>query len=671
MSLDRPFDATAKPRRRSERPVTGPVDSGRQFARARRHTWMVRTLRVTLPVVAIGVVGLYVASAMTSLDLVGKLAQLPVPTITAENVTMDNPRYEGFTKDGGSYVVQARTARQDFKQTELIHLNEISGEMVSAKKVRTEMTAARGIFHTKTNELNLFDGIQIDSTDGMAAQLSSASIFAKRGVILSKERSVVKVRQGEISSDQLMIWQKKRKVTFVDNVKTRLTPQPSEEKAAAASPEKEESTALIGSSNGPVDITSNILRVEDLKNTASFVGDVQAVQGDQALHSQRLDVFYQGNNATTGATQSASDAATSAQVTRMVSETPVVITRGNTERITAQSLDVDAINEVALLTGNVEMVSGLTRSARSDVAQINARSDTALLTGNVIVTQGDNRIQGERLVIDRKHGTSHLSSPAQTSGAKDGRIFAKLQRQADPAKSKSSAAPEPGKNAVSGLTAVTFKTDPNAPINLEADELTVNDAAKTAEFHGDVRAIQGGFSIRTVKLIAHYSGNGGLLNPVANGQESNNKGSETQLTRISARGKVLVASSGGQSATGDWAEFDVAGNTVTLGGDVVLTQGKNIVRGTRLKIDMTSGNSVIETAPEAAGAGWASTMKPDGGSSASVPAPGGVGARGGRPSAVFYPTQFKQSGKKGGTSGRETGSGPSSSSWGATTAPGN
>lgn len=669
MSLDHPFDATTKPRRRSERPVTGPVDSSRQFARARRHTWMVRTLRVMLPVVTVAVVGLYVASAMTSLDLVEKLAQLPVPTITAENVTMDNPRYEGFTKDGGSYVVQARTARQDFKQTELIHLNEISGEMLSAKKVKTELTAARGIFHTKTNELNLLDGIKINSTDGMAAQLKSASIFAKRGVILSKERSVVNVRQGEISADRLMIWQKKRKVTFVDNVKTRLTPQPGEEKAA--SPQKEGSSALIGSSNGPVDITSNILRVEDLKNTASFVGDVQAVQGDQALHSQRLDVFYQSNDADSGSAPSTSDAATSAQVTRMVSETPIVITRGDSERITAERLDVDAINEVALLTGNVEMVSGLTRSARSDAAQINAQNDTALLTGNVIVTQGENQIKGERLLIDRKHGTSHLTSPAQTAGTKDGRIFAKLQRQADPAKPKAAAAPEAEKNAVSGLTAVTFKTDPDAPIALEADELTVNDAVKTAEFRGNVHAVQGGFSIRTAKLIAHYSGNGGLLDPASNDKTGGDQGSNTQLTRISARGKVLVASSGGQSATGDWAEFDVAGNSVTLGGDVVLTQGKNIVRGTRLKIDMTSGNSIIETAPEAAGAGWASTMKPDGGSAASVPIPGGVGARGGRPSAVFYPTQFKQSGKNGGTSKRESGSSPSSSSWGATTAPGN
>ena len=40
-----------------------------------------------------------------------------------------------------------------------------------------------------------------------------------------------------------------------------------------------------------------------------------------------------------------------------------------------------------------------------------------------------------------------------------------------------------------------FKTDPNAPINIEADQLEINDTAKVAIFRGNVRADQGGFII--------------------------------------------------------------------------------------------------------------------------------------------------------------------------------
>lgn len=668
MPPDQPFTGTERAPRRSERPVTGAVDSNRQFVRARRHTLIVRTLRVILPIVAVGVVGIYIASAMTSLDLVGKLAQLPIPTITPENVTMDNPRYEGFSRDGGSYVVRARTARQDFKQTELIHLNEISGEMIDARKVRTEMKAASGVFHTKTNVLNLLGGIQISSNDGMAGELTSATIFAKRGVILSKEPSTLKMRQGEISSNQLMIWQKKRKVTFVGDVKTRLIP-PAETSSDAteARENAENSTQLIGSSNEPVDIASNIVRVEDHKSTASFIGQVQAVQGDQVLHSERLDVFYENQGGEPGG-QTGIPGAGSGRVTRMVSSTPIIITRGETERIIADSLNVNAIDEVAVLAGNVEMASGPERSARSDLAEIDARNDTALLTGNVVVTQGPNEVRGGRLLINRKLGTSHLISPA-LPGKPEGRIFAKLQR--DGRAVASTTAPDRDTGTMQGMTVGTFKTDPDAPVNVEADELTVNELQKTVQFLGDVRAVQGGFSIRTSKLIAHYTGGASLLDPAGGDKETSGEPPGTQLTRISAREKVLVSSSGGQSATGDWAEFDVAGNTVTLGGDVVITQGKNIVRGTRLKIDMTTGNSVIETAPEAAGAGWASTMQPKGGTAKSVAVPGGVAARGGRPSAVFYPTQFKQKNgeNQSGQTSRPSEGGASASGWSATTAP--
>ena len=67
------------------------------------------------------------------------------------------------------------------------------------------------------------------------------------------------------------------------------------------------------------------------------------------------------------------------------------------------------------------------------------------------------------------------------------------------------------------------------------------------------------------------------------------------MTRIKAKTKVQITSKDDQSATGDWADFDPKANMATLGGNVVLKQGKNVVRGTKLVIDMTTGESVIKT----------------------------------------------------------------------------
>jgi lipopolysaccharide export system protein LptA len=63
-----------------------------------------------------------------------------------------------------------------------------------------------------------------------------------------------------------------------------------------------------------------------------------------------------------------------------------------------------------------------------------------------------------------------------------------------------------------------------------------------------------------------------------------------QLTRVEAREGVLVISKYGQTATGDWATFDVMASTVLMGDNVVVSVGKDgEAEGPRLKLDLTTG----------------------------------------------------------------------------------
>jgi lipopolysaccharide export system protein LptA len=118
-----------------------------------------------------------------------------------------------------------------------------------------------------------------------------------------------------------------------------------------------------------------------------------------------------------------------------------------------------------------------------------------------------------------------------------------------------------------------------------------------------------------------------------------------------------VTSKDGQKVSGDWAIYDTATDTVTVGGDVMLSQGSNVVRGTKLVIDMASGNSTIETAAGSPKAGV------DGWSASGAGGPAGTAAQG-RPSAVFFPDQLKAARDK------AEGTGKSTDSWAAETAPG-
>ena len=49
-----------------------------------------------------------------------------------------------------------------------------------------------------------------------------------------------------------------------------------------------------------------------------------------------------------------------------------------------------------------------------------------------------------------------------------------------------------------------------------------------------------------------------------------------------------------QNAAGDSGDFDMPSNTVTLNGNVVVTHGKDVVRGQRLVVELGTGVSRID-----------------------------------------------------------------------------
>ena len=131
-----------------------------------------------------------------------------------------------------------------------------------------------------------------------------------------------------------------------------------------------------------------------------------------------------------------------------------------------------------------------------------------------------------------------------------------------------------------------FSEDSDQPINIEADQLKVNDKNKTALFRGNVKAVQGGFELRSKSLEVLYAGKPGTGKSGANGK----------VKKLTAKGTVLVTTTDDQTASSDWAEFDVVKQTIMLGDHVILTQGKNIIKGSRLIIDLKTSQSRFESA---------------------------------------------------------------------------
>ena len=169
-------------------------------------------------------------------------------------------------------------------------------------------------------------------------------------------------------------------------------------------------------------------------------------------------------------------------------------------------------------------------------------------------------------------------------------------------------------NAFGGLTESS-----NEPIDIESDVLVVHDKEKYATFKGNVKAVQGTTVLRAKELNVHYVG-GDKLNPGAKKEGGGEVaaapatqladaqggaaagGQNAQITKIEAKGEVVITSDKNQTTTSDWAIYDLPAQQVTVGGNVVLTQGENVLKGDRLVIDLKTGESRFENSGnEAAG----------------------------------------------------------------------
>lgn len=666
--------------RRTGDGVVTVVDRTSEFRKAKRRSALVRSLRILFPVGAVSLLGLYGLSIALTSGMVGKesLQGIAIRKILPEDLAMKNPRYEGFSKDGGSYVFTAKTAEQDLTLPNVVKLNGIVGEVYQADKTRTDITATRGVFNNEKNLLDLYEAINVDSQSGLKARLTQATLLTKEDLLTSNEPVLVEFPNGSIRSKQMTLRQKAREATFVDEVAVVLTPPPDEKKAPAeGTPEKPaQDSALFTPSNGPINIDANRLDIDDTGKRAVFTGTVRAEQAGANLTTPELEVFYEGEGMMGGSAAPKAPAATGAAATpagkvkRIVAKKPVVMKRENGDVVTSDSADFDAAGETAVLTGEVIMTSGTDRRAAGERVEIDQASGTIVLAGNVIVTQGGNELRGGRLAIDRSAGSAKLTTPPEAALG-PGRIAARLLRGADgkgASKKKSAGAADQSgeESAAAGL--LSLKTNPDAPVEITADSLDIDDQKKVAVFRGDVDAKQDTFNIRCGELSSYYKGEAGLVDAAAPGATpASGEKKSAELTRIEARKDVHVTSKDGQTATGDWADFDTKTNKIIMGGNVVLSKGKSMVRGTRLLIDMTTGESKLDNAPQSAeqnpaGGGWVTKAPGAGEPSAESQ---------GRASAVFFPQEMKEgetSGKK--KKAKEEPSGSGVDGWSATASPG-
>jgi lipopolysaccharide export system protein LptC len=182
-------------------------NGARAFRAARRHSIMVRVLRVALPA-AVVLVTLAVV-LVTYFNPLRMLGKLPIDVgnlvISGTKITMEQPRMAGFTPDARAYELSADAAAQDLTKPDIIELKKIHAKIEMQDKSSVEMTALGGLYDSKGETLKLDRDILLTSSTGYEGRLSEASIDIRTGHVVSKHPVQLKLLQGTLDAKGLEI----------------------------------------------------------------------------------------------------------------------------------------------------------------------------------------------------------------------------------------------------------------------------------------------------------------------------------------------------------------------------------------------------------------------------------------------------------------------------------
>ena len=116
----------------------------------------------------------------------------------------------------------------------------------------------------------------------------------------------------------------------------------------------------------------------------------------------------------------------------------------------------------------------------------------------------------------------------------------------------------------------------NAPVDVAADRIEVQDRADRAILSGNVEVRQGDLQLSTSRLTVAYANTGGI-----------------EIKRLEAAGGVTMRSPS-ETARSQFAIYDLERRLVTMIGGVTLNRGPNHVQGGRLVLDLDTGRAVMD-----------------------------------------------------------------------------
>lgn len=163
-----------------------------------------RVLRVALPTAALLLVVLVIAWP----QLVGRGAGLITPMLVPDEIAatdvmrMYQPRYVGQTEEAEPFELTAASAQLDPVKPNLVHLDQLAGDLDAAGRRDFRIVALSGIYDRNKEKLELSGGIELTTSDGYRFETPSASVDLDRARVVGQEPIAGAGPSGTLAADR-------------------------------------------------------------------------------------------------------------------------------------------------------------------------------------------------------------------------------------------------------------------------------------------------------------------------------------------------------------------------------------------------------------------------------------------------------------------------------------
>ncbi len=251
--MSRPIIAKADPQTARAYWTMGGNESARAFYAARRHSRLVRMLRVAVPAfVGVVALGMFLITYFNPLRMLGKLPiNVGDVVVSGTKITMEKPHLTGFTKDARAYELSAEAAAQDLTKPDLVELHNIHATLQMQDKSSVKMDALFGLYNSKEQMLKLERKIDLASSTGYAGHLTEALVDVRKGDVVSEKPVEVKLLQGVLNANRLEITNSGDLVVFSGGVDMTLMMNQTNAAGGAAGAQPQNTATAPAPGNAP------------------------------------------------------------------------------------------------------------------------------------------------------------------------------------------------------------------------------------------------------------------------------------------------------------------------------------------------------------------------------------------------------------------------------------